>query len=79
MVGSLHWNALNPFGRPRTGAHVSSKAECRDNESELRAALERRGHMLAASPAVIYTTKTTGDYGCTFVSDNLRNFWVCAG
>ena len=75
MVGSLHWNALNPFGRPRTGAQVSSKAECRDNESELRAALERRGHMLAASPAVIYTTKTTGDYGCTFVSDNLRTIF----
>ena len=71
FIGTL----FNPFGRPRTGAQVSSKAECRDNESELTAALERRGHMLAASPAVIYTTKTTGDYGCTFVSDNLRTIF----
>ena len=36
------------------------------------AAHERLGHMLAASPAVIYTTKATGDFGCTFVSENLR-------
>jgi len=28
--------------------------------------------MLAASPAIIYTTKATGDYSCTFVSENLR-------
>jgi PAS domain S-box-containing protein len=28
--------------------------------------------LLAVSPAIIYTTKTTGDYGCTFISENLR-------
>ena len=32
----------------------------------------RLQHMLAASPAVIYTTRATGDCACTFVSDNLR-------
>ena len=33
---------------------------------------ERIRQMLAASPAIIYTTKATGDYSCTFVSENLR-------
>ena len=28
--------------------------------------------MLAASPAIIYTTKAQDDYSCTFVSENLR-------
>ena len=32
----------------------------------------RLQQMLAASPAVIYTTQATGDCECTFVSDNLR-------
>ena len=32
----------------------------------------RLQQMLAASPAVIYTTRATGDCACTFVSDNLR-------
>lgn len=35
----------------------------------------RLGHMLAASPAVIYATKAGGDYACTFVSDNLRSIF----
>lgn len=32
----------------------------------------RLQHMLAASPAIIYATRARGDFGCTFVSDNLR-------
>jgi PAS domain S-box-containing protein len=28
--------------------------------------------MLAASPAIIYTTKASGDYACTFASENIR-------
>ena len=32
----------------------------------------RLQQMLAASPAVIYTTRASGDCACTFVSDNLR-------
>lgn len=31
--------------------------------------------MLAASPAVIYATKATGDYACTFVSENLHSIF----
>lgn len=35
----------------------------------------RMGHMLAASPAVIYATEATGNYACTFVSDTLRTIF----
>jgi PAS domain-containing protein len=28
--------------------------------------------LLAVSPAIIYTTQASGDYRCTFVSENLR-------
>jgi PAS domain S-box-containing protein len=39
--------------------------------SERKLARRRLEHLLAASPAIIYTTKASGDYTCTFVSDNL--------
>jgi PAS domain S-box-containing protein len=32
----------------------------------------RLRQLLAASPAIIYTTQASGDYRCTFVSENLR-------
>jgi PAS domain S-box-containing protein len=31
--------------------------------------------MLTTSPAIIYTTKATGDYACTFVSENLHSIF----
>jgi PAS domain S-box-containing protein len=33
---------------------------------------ERLQHVLAVSPAITYTTQATGDYLCTFVSENIR-------
>ena len=35
----------------------------------------RLGHMLSASPAVIYATEAKGEFACTFVSDNLRTIF----
>ncbi len=73
MGNSIQWNVLNPFGRrQQAGTRGPSKAEHRGVEGDLTTAHERLGHMLAASPAVIYTTKAAGDFGCTFVSENLR-------
>lgn len=40
--------------------------------SELKGTRQRLQYLLAVSPAIIYTTKASGDYGCTFVSENLR-------
>ena len=41
-------------------------------ETELNDTRKRLQYLLAVSPAIIYTTKASGDYGCTFVSENLR-------
>ena len=42
------------------------------SESELKGTRQRLQHLLAVSPAIIYTTKASGDFTCTFVSENLR-------
>ena len=40
--------------------------------SELRDARQRYQHLLAVSPAIIYATHASGDFACTFVSENIR-------
>ena len=41
-------------------------------ETELSGTRQRLQYLLSVSPAIIYTTKASGDFGCTFVSENLR-------
>ncbi|MGH6832617.1 MAG: hypothetical protein ACRECM_06300, partial [Methyloceanibacter sp.] len=41
-------------------------------ESELTGTEQRVQHLLAVSPAIIYTNKASGDFPCTFVSENLQ-------
>ena len=41
-------------------------------EKELKSTRQRLQHLLAVSPAIIYTTKATGDYACTYISENLQ-------
>ncbi len=41
-------------------------------ESELSGARRRFEYLLAVSPAIIYTTHASGDFSCTFVSENIR-------
>jgi adenylate cyclase len=41
-------------------------------EIELSAIRQRLQYLLTVSPAIIYTTKATGNFACTFVSENLR-------
>ena len=40
-------------------------------ESELKGTKRRVQYLLAVSPAIIYTNKASGDFSCTFVSENL--------
>jgi PAS domain-containing protein len=40
--------------------------------TDLRAARQRLEYLLAVSPSIIYCTQVSGDYGCTFVSQNLH-------
>src|SRR5271166_4225473 len=41
-------------------------------ETELSGARQRFEHLLAVSPAIIYATHASGDFSCTFVSENIR-------
>ncbi len=34
--------------------------------------------LVGASPAIIYTTQVSGDFACTFVSDNLKSIMAYA-
>jgi hypothetical protein len=40
--------------------------------TELKSARQRLQYLLAVSPTTIYTTKASGGYACTFISENLR-------
>lgn len=44
----------------------------RQAEEEAAAARARIEHLLASSPAVIYSFKATGDFGPTFISQNIK-------
>jgi len=64
------------FGEKKTLTGVlvditeSKKAEQKLKESE-----ERFKYLVSSNPAVIYTSKITGDYGATFISDNVVRLW----
>src|SRR5262245_39615698 len=58
--------------RQRISALNPSEAQRKAIETDLRGIRQRLQHLLAVSPAIIYTTKASGDYECTFVSENLR-------
>ena len=58
--------------RQRVSALEAFETERKTIETELRGARQRLEHLLAVSPAIIYTTQASGDYVCTFVSENLH-------
>ena len=41
-------------------------------ERELKSTRQRLQRLLAVSPAIIYTTRASGDYACTYISENLQ-------
>jgi len=51
----------------------SDISERRQAEEAVAAARERIEHLLASSPAVIYSFKATGDYAPTFISQNVKD------
>jgi PAS domain S-box-containing protein len=48
------------------------EAERKAIATELKGTRQRLQYLLAVSPAIIYSTKASGDYACTFVTENLR-------
>jgi adenylate cyclase len=51
----------------------SDITERKQAEEAIAAAQKRIEHLLASSPAVIYSFKATGDYGPTFISQNVKD------
>jgi PAS domain-containing protein len=49
-----------------------SEAQRKAIETDLKGIRQRLQYLLAVSPAIIYTTRASGDYACTFVSENLQ-------
>lgn len=43
-----------------------------EKDAQLQAGKERLQFLLSATPAVIYTRKASGDYGATFISENVK-------
>lgn len=58
--------------RKRINLLEPSEAERKAIEAELTGTRQRLQYLLAVSPAIIYTTHASGDYRCTFVSENLH-------
>jgi PAS domain S-box-containing protein len=58
--------------RPRIRAQEALAAERKGAETELNATRGRLQHVLAVCPAIIYSTQASGDFACTFVSENIR-------
>ena len=58
-------------GEPRPRSKLPPP-ERKEIELELHAAHDRLQHVLAVCPAIIYTTQASGDFECTFVSENIE-------
>lgn len=59
--------------RRRIAELEALQAEPSAIEDELRGARQRFHYLLSVSPAIIYTTHASGDFACTFVSENVRS------
>ena len=58
--------------RKRVSALEALENEREAIATELTGARKRLQYLLAVSPAIIYTTHASGNYSCTFVSENLH-------
>src|SRR5215470_14303791 len=58
-----------------TAPPISVDTNSRSADDASAALNERIRQTLAATPAIIYTTKATGNYACTFVSENLHSIF----
>ncbi|MBM3543213.1 MAG: PAS domain-containing protein [Alphaproteobacteria bacterium] len=47
-------------------------------QTELKGTRQRLQYLLSVSPAIIYTTQASGDYTCTFVSNNVVSILGCS-
>lgn len=60
-----------PFEIVGSWADISGRKQAEQALGERMAVMNDLETLVGASPAIIYTTQVTGDYACTFVSENL--------
>ena len=58
--------------RRQQGSVAARSAGPDATKTALSAERQRLQHLLAVSPAIIYSTHASGDFACTFVSENIR-------
>jgi PAS domain S-box-containing protein len=63
--------------RQRISELEAFEADRKASATELKATRQRLQYLLAVSPAIIYTTKASGDHACTFVTENLYAITGC--
>jgi len=56
-----------PISQPRN----ELEAKRNSSKEKVHVAEERLKYLFASSPGVIYCCKPTGDYGATFISENI--------
>jgi PAS domain S-box-containing protein len=54
-------------------AHHELEKRVEERTTELKEARERLQYLLTVTPGIIYTNQASGDFSCTFVSDNLQS------
>lgn len=73
--GGLHLNIKAFKVGDGLGMIVDDITEQKETEEKLRLATEKLQYLVTSTAAVIYTCKTKGDYGATFISDNVNEFF----
>jgi PAS domain S-box-containing protein len=62
-----------PFEIVGSWADISARKKAEQALGERMARMNDLEALVGASPAIIYTTQVSGDYACTFVSENLES------
>ena len=69
----LHDDAGQPLELVGSWADISDRKQVERALGERMALMNDLEKLVAASPAVIYATKASGDFACTYVSENLMS------
>ncbi|MGB3340469.1 MAG: PAS domain-containing protein [bacterium] len=73
--GSLHLNLKAFKVGDGLGMIIDDITEQKKTEEKLRLANEKLLYLVTSTSAVIYTSETKGDYGATFISDNVTELF----